>query len=135
MTLAELALVLSVLMPVVFAVGVWWWLHGVNERMQILESDRDNAEQQLYEVRQELHEIRAGALGVVKRVKLLEQEVLETAEKQEAMALNDPENRLYNRAMKMVSLGADLEEVMTECELPRAEAELLFTLHRNKTTS
>jgi len=32
----------------------------------------------------------------------------------------------------MVELGADLEEVIRECELPRAEAELLFSLHKKK---
>ncbi|GAA5213973.1 DUF2802 domain-containing protein [Corallincola platygyrae] len=133
MSLAELALVLAVLLPVMVAVAGWWFSHSVNQRLAMLEMERDQAELQLNEMRQELQEIRAGALGVVKRVKLLEQELVETAEKQEAMALNEPENRLYNRAMKMVSLGADLEEVMTECELPRAEAELLFTLHKNKT--
>lgn len=40
-----------------------------------------------------------------------------------------PEDRLYRRALKMVELGADIEEVMSECELPRAEAELLFSIH------
>jgi hypothetical protein len=46
------------------------------------------------------------------------------------MQLFDPESKLYNRAMKMVQLGAGLEEIMLECELPRAEAELLLNLHR-----
>ena len=32
----------------------------------------------------------------------------------------------------MIELGADIEEVMRECELPRAEAELLFTLHQKE---
>ena len=32
----------------------------------------------------------------------------------------------------MVELGADLEEIIRECELPRAEAELLMSLHKQK---
>ena len=31
-----------------------------------------------------------------------------------------------------VELGADLEEIIRECELPRAEAELLMSLHKQK---
>ncbi len=34
--------------------------------------------------------------------------------------------------MKMVSLGAGIDELMAECELPRAEAELLLRLHGNR---
>jgi hypothetical protein len=132
MTLPELALVLAILLPLSVAVAVWWLNHGIAERLSALESEKLQAEQQNHDLRQELQELRAGAIGVVKRVKALEQELHLTAEKQEAMALNEPESRLYNRAMKMVALGADIEEVMTECELPRAEAELLFTLHATK---
>ena len=48
------------------------------------------------------------------------------------MTVQAPENKLYSRAVKMVELGADLHEIMTECELPKAEAELLISLHRHK---
>jgi len=34
----------------------------------------------------------------------------------------------YKQALKMVSMGADTEEVMTSCDLGRAEAELLTNL-------
>ena len=36
-----------------------------------------------------------------------------------------------NRAVKMVKAGSSIEEVMEECELPRSEAQLLFSIHRN----
>ena len=42
----------------------------------------------------------------------------------------DPESRFYTRAVKLVELGASLEEIMRECELPRAEAELLLNFHK-----
>lgn len=42
---------------------------------------------------------------------------------------NEP-NRLYSRAKKMVELGADVEEIVMECELSRAEAELLLAMQR-----
>ena len=34
---------------------------------------------------------------------------------------------------KMVELGADIEEVVRECDIPLAEAEMLISVHRNKT--
>ena len=30
----------------------------------------------------------------------------------------------------MIEMGADLEELVSECEIPRAEAELLISLYR-----
>ena len=55
---------------------------------------------------------------------------LAMAEQQKSMHLFDPESKIYSRAMKMVHLGASLDEIMLECELPQAEAELLFNLHK-----
>jgi len=43
-----------------------------------------------------------------------------------------PEDKLYSRAQKMVLLGADVEELVVECELPKAEAEMLVALHHKK---
>ena len=43
-----------------------------------------------------------------------------------------PDSRLYSRAARMVELGAGLDEVMAECEIPKAEAELLISLRGTK---
>lgn len=48
------------------------------------------------------------------------------------MVLQDPDGRLYSRAARMVELGADIDEVMAECEIPKAEAELLISLRAAK---
>ena len=39
---------------------------------------------------------------------------------------------LIENAVKMVELGAGIEEIMQECELPKAEAELLLSLHKHR---
>ncbi len=44
----------------------------------------------------------------------------------------DPSMRLYTRAAELVKAGADVEEVMQACDLPRAEAELLISMHRQR---
>ncbi len=42
----------------------------------------------------------------------------------------DTDGRLYSRASKMVQLGADINELIEECELPKAEAELMLSLQK-----
>lgn len=117
-----------------------------SEQLAIVQRQLEQNEQQLASAQSETEELRAGIIGVGQRVLTLDQRVLtlenelqqlqsaytELAEQQQALSLSDPESKIYTRAMKMVQLGADLEEIMRECELPRAEAELLFNLHQAK---
>lgn len=85
--------------------------------------------QQMQILRSEIAEVRAGLLSIGKRVLNCEQAQHDIAQSISAQKFEDPEARIYSRAVKMIELGADIEEVMRECELPRAEAELLMTLH------
>lgn len=80
---------------------------------------------------QELHQ---ASMGIGKKVLELE-EVLESfnADVKE-IQLQDPDAKLYSRAVKMVGLGADPDEIIHECELPKAEVELLIRLHRQETS-
>lgn len=78
--------------------------------------------------KKEFSEIHTGAIGMGKKVRQLDDVIKSTQENQLNIAAQTPENRLYTRATKMVELGASLEEVMKECELPKAEAELLMNL-------
>lgn len=80
----------------------------------------------------EIAEIRSGLLKIGKHVMELQSEAQELKQKQQDIQLADPESKIYSRAVKMITLGADIEEIIRECELPRAEAELLFTLHQKE---
>jgi hypothetical protein len=121
------------------------WQHQ-RQRLAFLQLLREHQQMQtVFKATQvELEELRGGLIGVGQRVLQLEtawqrsqqdlqlvaNEIEQISEHQQKMQLFDPESKLYNRAMKMVQLGAGLEEIMLECELPRAEAELLLNLHR-----
>ncbi|MFC0118912.1 DUF2802 domain-containing protein [Pseudoalteromonas xiamenensis] len=85
--------------------------------------------QQLQILRSEIAEVRAGLLSMSKRIVNCEQISQELAQSVSAQKYDDPEAKIYSRAVKMIELGADLDEVMRECEIPQAEAELLMTLH------
>lgn len=77
----------------------------------------------------ELHELRSSGIGVGRRVMTLEEQLENLKHQFEEMSLQDPDAKLYSRALKMVDLGADIDEIIKECELPQAEVELLMRLH------
>ncbi|ASJ97341.1 DUF2802 domain-containing protein [Shewanella marisflavi] len=80
-------------------------------------------------VKQELQELRSGTIGVGRRMLELEKRVTKQEARIDESVADEPQARLYTRAMKMVELGADIDELVKECELPKAEAELLLRLH------
>ncbi|GIU50672.1 DUF2802 domain-containing protein [Shewanella sairae] len=80
-------------------------------------------------IKRELHELRSGTIGVGRRMLELEKKLIQQDAKLEEGSQQDPQARLYTRAMKMVALGAGVQELIEECELPKAEAELLIRLH------
>ena len=96
-----------------------------------LQQFKDSSEQIII-LRSEVSELRTGLLSIGKRVLEVEQQNQELIQQQAAQKYDDPDAKIYSRAVKMVELGADLDEVIRECELPRAEAELLFSLHKQK---
>jgi type II secretory pathway pseudopilin PulG len=83
--------------------------------------------------RKQLNELHSSALGTGQKLGELEKGILTIAERQQELVLRDPDSRLYSRAARMVELGAGLDEVMAECEIPKAEAELLISLRSTKT--
>lgn len=77
-------------------------------------------------LRKKVDEILVGNLNLGSVLGNLQQSVNTISNKQSELALHDPDSKLYVRAKKMIDLGADLDEVVRECEIPKAEAELLF---------
>ncbi|MDR7119259.1 DUF2802 domain-containing protein [Rheinheimera soli] len=107
------------------------------QHLEQLSQQLEQQSQQLKRAHQDVEELRSTVIGVGQRVLTLEShlgqgmlQVAELAEQQKSLHLFDPESKIYSRAMKMVHLGASLDEIMLECELPQAEAELLFNLHK-----
>ena len=87
---------------------------------------------QLESLRKQMMELHTGAIGMGQRLQSVEGAMQQVNDRQQELTLQDPERRLYSRAAKMVELGADLDEVMSECELPKAEAELLISLRKGR---
>jgi len=100
--------------------------------IQAKQKQLQETQQQLSILRSEVAEMRAGMLSIGKRVVAVEEKSQELEQLRDAQKYDDPNAKIYSRAVKMVELGADLEEIIRECELPRAEAELLMSLHKQK---
>ncbi|MGF1688913.1 DUF2802 domain-containing protein [Photobacterium japonica] len=92
-----------------------------------------NARQQQESLSKQLTELRAGTLGMGQTLADMAQQLEALADRQGELAMQDPDGRLYSRASKMVELGADVNELMQECDLPKAEAELLLRLQQMHT--
>ncbi len=63
------------------------------------------------------------------RCEYLEHKTAELSQRIEEVQLQDPEGKMYNRAVKMVKSGASIQDIMEECEIPEAEAKLLISIH------
>lgn len=66
------------------------------------------------------------------RIKTLQDNFNEQKELIEIIQAQQPEDKLYSRAMKLVKLGAGVDEIMRECDIPRVEAEMLLAVHYKK---
>jgi uncharacterized protein HemX len=66
------------------------------------------------------------------RIKVIQEQFNSQFQSIEKLLHQQPEDKLYTRAQKLVELGADLAEIMRECDIPRAEAEMLLSIHQNK---
>lgn len=94
---------------------------GLRQQNRALDKELTKASKQLLEVR-------SVVVGLGQRVS--EQQDIISHLNERIMALENEDNdaRLYSRATKMVQLGADVDELISECELPKAEAELMMSL-------
>ena len=79
----------------------------------------------------QLNELHTGSIGMSDKLIDLIEQIERVEVRQNEIAMNDSGGRLYSRASKMVELGADVNELMKECDLPKAEAELLLSLQKS----
>ena len=110
-----------------------------NYQLESIESQNNSLSElgkKLNNLNEELHEIRSGNYGVISRFKELVQQVDKLQSAQQNLSENlieqDPQSRFYSKGAKLISQGASLEDVMRECDMPAAEAELLFNLHHSQ---
>ena len=121
---------LALLLAIIFFITMLFLFKKMSKKAHSLEVLVKSLLAQQEANKKQFIEIHSGSVGMGKKLQQLDVVVRKTQENQVNLVASAPENRLYTRAMKMVELGASVEELMTDCELPRAEAELLVNLHR-----
>ena len=117
------------LIALVFASYIWF---KSKRSKQESEASVATLQGQLESLRKQMMELHSGAIGMGQRLQSVEGAMQQVNERQQELTMQDPDRRLYSRAAKMGELGADLDEVMSECELPKAEAELLISLRKGR---
>ncbi len=85
-------------------------------------------EKELQKTNKQLLEVRSVMIGLGQKVSEYQDVIHHLNERVIELEHADSDGRLYTRASKMVQLGAGINELIEECELPKAEAELMMSL-------
>lgn len=85
-------------------------------------------------LRGEITAVGRGAIGLGKRMKLVQDRLQDTERRQEDLEYKDVGDIAISHANKLVQMGAATEELVATCGLSKAEATLLTLMHsRSKT--
>ena len=109
-----------------------------DKEFQDIESTSLDQKQKIIKANNSARQLQNTIKNLVTYIQKIEQKINQNKQKienstkrQEVLEKSDPNSRLYSRATRLIELGADVNEVMQECQLPRAEAELLLTLYKH----
>lgn len=80
-------------------------------------------------LRGEITAVGRGAIGLGKRVKLVQDRLQNTERRQEDLEYKDVGDVAISHASKLVQMGAGAEELVSTCGLSKAEATLLTLMH------
>lgn len=67
------------------------------------------------------------------RIKALQTQISSQQDKISQLQTDQGDNKFYSRAIKLAKMGADIDEIVAECELPYAEVEMLISVYQNNT--
>ena len=117
---------------VVFSLVIALWLLRVSRTLQKRNDQQRqelrSQEKELSKVNNQLLEVRSVVIGLGQKMTEQQDIIQHLSERITELEHVDSDSRLYSRATKMVQLGAGVDELIEECELPKAEAELMMAL-------
>ncbi|MGR6862117.1 DUF2802 domain-containing protein [uncultured Aliivibrio sp.] len=98
--------------------------------MQLADAQKQNKQHQdeQQKLQKQFVEFRTGSINLGQQVAEMTQLSQHFDDRLNELENTDADSRLYSRANKLVQLGAGINELMEECELPKAEAELMMSL-------
>ena len=111
-----------------------WRMKVQFKKQQALHEEQlRQCEKNLQKQNKQLLEIRSVVVGLGQSLTEQQGVFQHFNERIQELEHTDTDGRLYSRASKMVQLGADIDELIEECELPKAEAELMLSLQKKIT--
>jgi hypothetical protein len=114
------------------ALGVLTWVaFGALRYVQRLKEEVARESGRVGTLERDLQALCAGVRGWGDAVVRLEGRVHRVSERQDELALREPDQGVYLQAIRLVQQGAGVEDLVASCALPQSEAELLYALHRN----
>ncbi len=111
----------------------WRICVGLQKRIEQQRTKGRQADKELQKLNKQLLEVRSVVVGLGQKVTEQQDIIQHLNERIRELEQADTDGRLYSRASKMVQLGADINELIEECELPKAEAELMLSLQKKLT--
>ncbi|KEY91150.1 DNA repair ATPase [Candidatus Photodesmus blepharus] len=121
---------LLTLVFVLLVLRLRFWISSKEKRQN---KEIKELEKRLRKANQQLLEFRSIVVGLGEKVSGQQGVVENLRERVFKLEYTDDNDRLYTRATKMVQLGAELHELIEECELPKAEAEFMMSLQKKLT--
>ncbi|MBU2977988.1 DUF2802 domain-containing protein [Alteromonas sp. C1M14] len=121
------------LLAVIAVLWLYWYFQNRIKALHFhLQHHGDEAillAEQVRTLENQIAEMQARSMVQGKHMQDLSEQFNQLENQLREVKTQDPSMRLYTRAAELVKSGADIEEVMQACDLPRAEAELLFSMH------
>ena len=145
--IAVIALVIALITPIILAFKI----NTLKSKVNLLENQQQSNDIFISEMQNSLSQLKNITEQIAKensqtiieneqvskqlehRIKTIQGELAKHQALFQQYQEQQPEDKLYSRAYKLAALGADLEEIMRECELPRAEVEMLLSVYTRST--
>ena len=143
-TLVQYSLILSIALLVILVIVLLFKLKRLQSRVdaqlkqtQISLEDlfnqylRDNTEriyQDIRHLQRDTKDTQASILTMQSAIDDGKTQVLALKDMLNEYQHQDPEVRLYQQARELIAQGVGIDEIVDSCGIPRAEAELLFSL-------
>jgi NADPH:quinone reductase-like Zn-dependent oxidoreductase len=142
--------ILALFITILSSVIIYFYLVRVTKKIEVLKIQLNSnsmlvnelintnhlLQQELHSSEQEGKQLAIENSQVLKQLELRIKYLHEDNVKKQKIFLqwqeNQSQDKFYNRAFKLVEKGASLEEIMSECELPRAEVEMLISVHKQR---
>ncbi|AUI86656.1 DNA repair protein [Vibrio azureus] len=103
---------------------------GLRKQLEQQRIKAQHSDKECQKLGKQLLELRSVVVGLGHKITEQQNELQHLKERTRELEHADTDGRLYSRASKMVQLGADINELIEECELPKAEAELMLSLQK-----